>query len=373
MPHTSASFLRTRLTAGALLSAALLPGALAGQGPTLQQTVPAAYATTDANSLLWVAGTGSDVRQQTLIGASHLTGLLGRELLALEIRRTASAHTFAGATADWTVRLSHASRDPLAADRVMDNNAGANPVTVFQGLVTAPNSAANTNSTIPWTANNTIRVVFQTPFVYAGGTLCVDIVGYARPGQTSDWWVGDAVFEDIAGSTTTIGNGCGAFGGSNHDWAHVCERSLLPGAFAQFRAHGTTGTFAAAMHGLPAAAPIPLSAFGIPAPGCSVSLDPTQLLSAQVTMFSGDNDPFWPASHGTANVFVALPADPWVFGLTLATQWFDLGQPATSNAMRWTVASQMPSLDMAYVDGVPDDPFGLVTVHHAPVYRFDYR
>ncbi|MCA8966119.1 MAG: hypothetical protein KDC48_14630 [Planctomycetes bacterium] len=368
MQHTSVFVPPSQFAAAALLSAAL-----AAQSPTLHQTVPAAYAATDANSLLWVAGTGTDVRQQTLIGASHLTNLLGRELLALEIRRTASADAFAGATADWTVQLSHTNRDPLGADRIMDNNVGANAATVFQGLVTAPNSPATTGSAVPWSTANTIRVVFQTPFVYAGGTLCVDIVGHALPGQTSDWWVGDAVFEDISGTTTTIGNGCGMFGGSNHDWAYVCERTLLPGAFAQFRAHGTTGTFAVAMHGLPAAAPVPLSAFGVPAPGCSVALDPTQLLSSQVAMFAGTNDPFWPASHGTANVFVALPADPWIFGLTLATQWFDLGQPATSNAVQWTVANQMPSLDLAYIDGVPDDPIGLVTVHHAPVYRFDYR
>ena len=353
---------------GTLLSAALF-----AQAPALHETVPAAYATTDANSLLWVAGTGSNVRQQTLIGASHLGNLVGRELLALEIRRTSSTDAFAGATTDWTVQLSHAARDPLATDRVMDHNVGVGAVTVYAGPVIAPNSPAHPGSTVPWSTSNTIRVVFQTPFVYTGGTLCVDIVGLAIPGQTSNWWVGDAVFEDIQGTTTKIGNGCGAFGGSNHDWAHVCERTLLPGAFAQFRAHGTTSTFAVAMHGLPAAAPVPLSAFGVPTPGCTVALDPAQLLSTQVTMFVGDGDPFWPASHGTANTFVKLPAAPWVFGLSLATQWFDLGQPATSNAVQWTIANQIPTLDMAYVDGVPNDPIGLVTVHHAPVYRFEYR
>lgn len=369
--HLTARAFRAAAAATLLLTAPIVP--LAAQAPILQQTVPAAYAVTDANSLLWVAGTGADVRQQTLIGASHLSNLLGRELLGLQIRRTTFDDAFAGATADWTVRLSHAPNDPLATDRVMDQNVGANAVTVFTGQVTAPNSPADTSNTVPWTANNIISVTFQTPFIYTGGTLCVDIVGRARAGQTSDWWVGDAVFEDLQGQTATIGSGCGQFGGSNHDWAYVCERTLLPGAFAQFRAHGSAGTFAIAVHGVPAAAPISLAALGVPAPGCTVSLDPAQLLSTQVAQFESDSDPFWPSSHGTANVFVKLPADPWVFGLSLATQWFDLGQPATSNAVQWTVASQIPTLDMAYVDGVPSDPIGLVTVHHAPVYRFDYR
>lgn len=42
---------------------------------------------------------------------------------------------------------------------------------------------------------------------------------------------------------------------------------------------------------------------------------------------------------------MTLPGAPWVFGLTLATQWFDLSQPATSNALQWTVTNQLPTLD----------------------------
>lgn len=56
----------------------------------------------------------------------------------------------------------------------------------------------------------------------------------------------------------------------------------------------------------------------------------------------------------------------------MTTQWLDLSQPATSNAIQWTVASSMPTIDMALVDGVPNDPRGLVSVHHAHVWRIEH-
>ncbi|MBL8722521.1 MAG: hypothetical protein JNK49_00660, partial [Planctomycetes bacterium] len=58
---------------------------------------------------------------------------------------------------------------------------------------------------------------------------------------------------------------------------------------------------------------------------------------------------------------------------TLTTQWFDLIQPATSNALRWSVGSSAPTLDLAHLDGVPGDAAGNLTVHLAPVYRFEVR
>ena len=69
-----------------------------------------------------------------------------------------------------------------------------------------------------------------------------------------------------------------------------------------------------------------------------------------------------------------LPGDPWLFGLTLATQWFDLAQPATSNALQWTVASQVPTLDMAFCEGHPSLPQAeVVAPYRAHVFRFEYQ
>ncbi len=354
-----------------IASAGTLVAAFATAQTPLFHTVPTAYATAEANSLEWVAGTGAHLRQQTLIGASHLTALVGRELLALELRRAAFADAFQPATTDWVVTLSHSPNAPLACDDVFANNVGPAPVTVFQGQVSAPASPGTTSNAIPWTANNVIRVVFQTPFTYTGGTLCLDITGTPIVGQTSRWWVSDAVWEDIPGTVTEIGGGCGIYGGPQKRWAGAAPHTLMPGAIAQFWAYGAPNSFGIVAFGAPAAAPIPLSAFGIPAPGCDIHLNPALVLASSVAFFEPVNLPLY--VEGKAKARVRLPADPWVFGLTLTTQWFDLMQPATSNALQWTVASQIPTLDMAHVDGDPTDAAGNVTVHLAPVYRFEYR
>jgi hypothetical protein len=77
-----------------LRSIRFVVGALAStftcaQTPQLA-VVPAAYAATDAISHLWVPGANADVRQQTLIGPMQLTGMVGRALTALELRRSAA-------------------------------------------------------------------------------------------------------------------------------------------------------------------------------------------------------------------------------------------------------------------------------------------
>jgi len=47
--------------------------------------------------------------------------------------------------------------------------------------------------------------------------------------------------------------------------------------------------------------------------------------------------------------------------------------PATSEALQWTVANAMPSLDMAVLEGTPTDAAGMLSVHRAHVMRFEYR
>ncbi|MCB9868195.1 MAG: hypothetical protein H6816_16355 [Phycisphaerales bacterium] len=353
-----------------LVAATALAAAAISQAPQFQ-TIPAAYEAAEANSLEWVAGTGAHLRQQTLIGASHLTNLVGHQLLALELRRAAFADAFQGATADWVVTLSHSPNTPLTASEVFQNNVGPSPVTVFSGQVFAPTSPPNTSLPIPWTNSNKIRVVFQTPFTYTGGTLCLDIVGSPILGQTSDWWVSDAVWEDIPGAVTEIGAGCGLYGGASRRWSGADKHTLIPGANGKFWAYGAPNGFGICAFGAANAAPIPLSAFGIPAPGCNVYLDPTMVLATNIGFFTPVNSPLY--VEGKAVTYVRLPADPWIFGLTLTTQWFDLMQPATSNALQWTVSSNIPTLDMAHIDGDPTDAGGNLTVHLAPVYRFEHQ
>lgn len=333
--------------------------------------VPAAYATQDANSYLWVAGASRDVRQQTLVGPSHLAAMLGRSLTALELRRTTANETYHGGTARLTVTLSISPSRPLHCSRTLDANVGPNALQVFHGTVTLPTSPPVPQTTVLWTPQNTLRIAFQTPFVYTGGTLCIDIVGAPIAGQNADWWMADAVFEDIGGTATPRGNGCGSYGGPQHQWSHVSERGLVPGGHVQFFARGTPNALAVCAFGTLSPLPLPLSTLGFMVPGCNLHL--ASLDAMLVTIFEPETLPAFAAAGGFAEVYLHIPDSTAMFGLTFTTQWLDFGQVAVSNAIEWCVAAVMPQLDMTGIEGHPSEATGEVAVHLAHVLRLEHQ
>lgn len=337
-----------------------------------QQVIPAAYDQVDANSYEWIGGASQDRRQQTLIGASHLLALRGRPITGFSLRRTADNEAFAGGTANMTVKLSTSPRAPLTCSNAYAGNIGLDEIAVFQGQVTLPASPANTGPNIAWDSANIVQVTFTTPFVYQGGSLCIDIHGTTVSGQTADWWMADAVFEDITGTGTQIGNGCGAYGGPQGEWSFVATRSLLPGAYARFWAHGTPNGLGIAVFGAPSPTPIPLTALGLPLPNCFCHLDPGTILGTVTAMFMPQYAPQLAAQGGIAECRLHIPSQPWTLGVPLATQWLDLAQPASSNTHRWTIANSIPTLDMALIEGHPSQATGEVSVHLAHVIRLDF-
>ena len=351
----------------------VLPFATALGAATLAQSthvVPAGYATTDAVSYLWIAGASRDVRQQTLVGASHLTPLVGRDIAALELRRTAANETYQGGTAQLTVTLSTSPNTPLSCSQAFAANTGSNCLQVFSGTVTLPTSPPVAGPVVAWTPANTVRIAFQTPFTYLGGTLCVDVVGHPVAGQNANWWMADAEFEDIIGATLEIGPGCGAYGGPQHRWSHVAQRSLLPGAYARFWAYGPQNSVGLAAFGASGPA-IPLPLLGLPSPGCSLYL--SSLDAAMLAVFEPQPSPLLAAAGGVAEVRIKIPSNPAALGFTLTTQWLEWSQLAVSNAIEWTIASAIPTFDMAVVEGHPSELTGEVAVHLAHVMRFEFQ
>lgn len=348
-----------------LLLAAWLPA------QTQFTVVPAACAGADATSHLWIAGASADLRQQTLIGPSHLTTLVGRTLLALELRRSAANETYAGGTAHLVVRLSTAPRPPLRGSPTFAQNVGSDEVQVFAGAVALPTSAPEPGPAVPWTPANVVRIPFTAPFVYLGGTLCVDVTGQAQPGLTADWWMADAVFEDLAGTAAPGGAGCGPYGGPLGQWSFVSTRQLVPGAHARFTAHGTPWGIGIAMLGQRSPFPIPMTALGLPAPGCDLHLMTLDLLLP--ALFVPELHPGLQSLGGFAEVRPWIPDDAAMFGVTLTAQWLDLGPLRLSNAIEWTIAGAMPSLDLAVVEGHPAEPAGEIAVHMAHVLRLEHQ
>ena len=113
-----------------------------------------------------------------------------------------------------------------------------------------------------------------------------------------------------------------------------------------------------------------MSALGFPSgPGCDLMRGSVDALFLE--MFEPETHPGLLARGGMAEVRIKIPADPSVFGATLSTQWLEWSQMATSNAIEWTVASAIPTLDMALLEGHPQEATGELTVHLAHVVRFE--
>lgn len=350
--------------------------AICAAGATAQTmqhlVVPAAYTNADAVSYQWIAGASRDLRQQTLVGANHLTGLVGHPLWAIELRRTAANEVYQGGTADLTVHLSTSPNDPLSCSPAFAGNIGADEVQVWNGQVTLPTSPAETGPTVAWSASNVVRIAFTTPFVYLGGTLCVDVVGHPVSGQNANWWMADAMFEDLKGTATDLGGGCGPYGGAQSQWSYVSTRSLLAGAQARFFAYGAPWTIGVAVFGDGMSTGLPMSLIGFPSPpACELHLSSIVLMSPVI--FEPDANPLLASRGGLGDVRLGFANDGSFLGLTFTTQWLEIDQWQTSNAIEWTTPSSVPQLGMALVEGHPSEPTGEVSVHLAHVLRFEYQ
>lgn len=361
-----------------LLLFAALTAALQAQSPSYQ-VVPAAFATNDAMSYEWIAGATNHQRQQTLIGASHLQGLANHSITALEFRRTAVNEAYLPGAADFTVSLSTSPNAPLHCSNLFLDNVGNDALQVFQGTVAFPASPAvpgGVGSAVAWTSQNVVRIQFAQPFVYTGGTLCIDVTGTPIQGQKT-WWMADAIEDVIPGSSVVpLGGGCGYYGGANREWSFLAERSLIPGGRALFRAEGPPNGLAFAVFGAEAAAPMfptypALSQWGIPTPGCVSYVNPLLILAMVPTLF--EPEAVGSGIGALAEVLVHLPPSASWSGFTLTTQWFDVSQLAVSNGFRWTVGATPSSLDMALCEGNPTNAKGNVTTYLAHVLRLEFQ
>lgn len=348
------------------LSVLALAGVLSAQQHLV---VPAAFANQDGNCRDHVPGIMGARREQLLIGPSHLTGLVGRTLQALEFRRHAFAEPFTGGSANVSVSLSISPNDPLSSSSSFQANVGANPVQVFQGVVTAPNSPTPTPAAaVDWTTDNVVRIAFQQPFVYTGGTLCIDMAGDKVAQAAQPFWTADAVLQDNDSAVVDLGPGTGPTANHLGQWSFVRKSELSPGATVEMFACGATVNFCVAMLGHPSAAPIPLNALGIGAPGAMCYLD--QIYHSNFVMLAPTEVPGLTTTFGYWTLW--LPNQPFFLGVEIGTQWLELTNWNVSNGIKWTVASTMPTLDMAMVHGHPTEATGQRTVNVAHIVRIEH-
>ena len=356
------------------LTATLLSSITVAASVAAQQhaVVPAIRANTNAPAYGWIAGASRNVRQQTLIGASHLTAMVGKSISAIDLRRHSENEQYLGGTANLTVTLSIAPITPLECTPVFASNTNLPGSPVFSGQVTLPTSPAATGGPVGWSTAETVHIQFTNPFVYTGGTLCVDITGIAIAGQNANWWMANLELEDIGGTLTNLGGGCGIYGGPTKEWSDIDRRSLLPGAQARFTASGSLNGLALAAFGTRAPFSIPLSLTGLPSPsGCDLWL--SSINAIMPTIFVPPLNPQDLPFGGDAEVNFQVPNSSTVFGFTMTTQWVDWSQMASSNAIEWSIANTAPTIEMAMIEGDASSPTGMPRPYMGHVMRFEYN
>jgi hypothetical protein len=326
--------------------------------------VPNTHTTTDAPSMLWLPGAGTPLRMQEIISANLLQGLVGKTITAMEFRRNAHANSFAGGAVDLALTLSISPNAPLDAATTFAANVGPAPSQVFVGQLQLPASPGTT--TPSWTPANLLRIPFQTPFVYQGGNLCVDLLGTPVAGNNTNWWPADAVYSYATGTVVDLGGGCGSHGGPLHRWSFAEAKTIVPGGNAQFRAIGPQNSFGLVVFGTDDVAGWPLSIV-LPLADLTCRMHVSAPLEVDVRLFlpNGQLNP-------SASYALPIPTSPNLTGASLTTQWVEWSQPASSNALQWTIGG-IPDIEMVHVSAHATEAVGRKLVHIAHVLRFEHN
>jgi len=336
-------------------------------------TVPDGFAAVDAPSRLWVAGLHANYHQQIVIDASHLQSMTGAMIDSIRWRREAAPEAYAGGAVHLRIELAESANDPLSASPVFAGNLGASPTLVFDGNVPVPASGPMGSTGLVWDAAHSLRVDLTTPFPYAGGHLVIDVIGTAGASSVA-WWPADAAWDAATGTVQDLGVACGPFANAAGVWAGAEAKTLLVGSSACLWANGTENGLAFLLQSLvpPQVPGIPLGNFGVPAvePSCAVYLNPPALLAIE----SFDDVPApGTGSGGSADYFLPLPNAPWLLGVTLFTQWFDLQAMATSNAVAGTIGAAAPTLGMTTIQAEAGASQGVLMPDIAHVLQFEYH
>ena len=301
-------------------------------------TVPDGHLTTEAASRTRIPGLGHSGSKQIVIGAALLQHLLGRDISAISLRRDASwAAPFAGGTSDLVVRIGPAANSPR--DVVPEFAANLpNGLELHSGVITVPASGAVT-APIAWASPFIVEVPFTSPYRYSGGPLAIEITG-TNLNPSTYWWAVDAIEDDVGGSVTFEGHGCGPRGGPNGQTGGVAESSLVLGGTALFDFFGQAGANALLLIGA-STHPTPINLAFLDAPGCELRVDFFAIVPRPVlpTGLPGFDD--------MAYARIPLPAQPALLNGQLVAQWLEFGAVVTSSqTMHFQIAGRMPNLDM---------------------------
>lgn len=361
-----ASRLRVRVLIGAALVAPV--AAVAAQGTI---TIPSDAIGRDGLGLGHLAGLSQPRRQQFLLGEGLLAGLRGRTITRITFRRDGQPADLTDGAANLIVRLDQQTvSNPWRASPVFAVNLGANTAIVFQGQVDAPASPRPLRRDgVGFGAGESVSIALANPFLYVGGTLCIDIEGAPVVGNTTGAWPIDIERDAVRGHVTTTGTSCVSTPERVTRHVSADPSALRPGATARFVGFGGAGQPA----GLLVAAqrlrsPVDLGFLG--SPGCKLGLVP--MLDLWTSTAANPRGPL-----SAANVYLTMPHEAHFVSATLHAQWVFVqdGGIRTTETMTADFAGSLASIDGAIVTSRPQAgaQVGEVEVSAVPAVQFAWQ
>lgn len=315
--------------------------------------VPAQAAAADGNSATWIPGCGESGTKQILVGAEHLSALNGHTIVGLVFRRDGAWHpALPSSTGHWTVRMGACASDPNApAADLAANLPSASEV--FRGNVNLP-GMPSISGYAGWTSPHIVEITFGNGYPYSGGALAIEID--AALSSASAFFPMDAVGQETRGTIDDLGVACGPRVAGFVRTALSSGAAFAPGATTQLHCLSSSGNATVACFGA-ALLPAPLNLTPLGAPGCLWYIDSFTSLGA-TPQESGVE-----GLGALATVRLQVPSTAAVLGAQLYAQWLEVGSNsfASSQAVRLTVGTQLPTLGMAQLERLSDG-----SVHVAP-------
>ena len=141
--------------------------------------VPNVYTNAPASAAglnTFIRDTGNPRTGQLMINANQLTSLVGQSIQGINFRMWTGSTTAFPATAatwaDYEIRLGQAPAFPMST--TLANNFVGTPTLVRDGALTVnPGNFPGTGG--PPRAFGTVPILFDTPFVYTGGNLTIEV------------------------------------------------------------------------------------------------------------------------------------------------------------------------------------------------------
>ncbi|MEM7204286.1 MAG: hypothetical protein AAF628_28765 [Planctomycetota bacterium] len=322
--------------ASSLLAVAAVVSTAPAQRREANVVVPAVYGDSEAPGTAFWAFSPFASRHQLLLGSSHLTELVDRPITAIQVRRNASgSEALAAGVVRLRLIMSHPSQAPAQAGETFAANRGPTESIVFDGVVALPAAPSTPPLPAPWAAPHSVTIDLDQPFVYTGGTLCIESETMAPSSALpAPWWPIDAHVERAGGSSTPIGEGClDAIAG-------IDDASLRLGASGALYLRGTItpGSSGVCLLGLSAThfagLPLPLDLAPVGAAGCWLHIAPAASLIATAEALPE-------VATGLANVRLALPLAPVMAGSTFYSQWAWIDGGANPLGLTFSAGSQI--------------------------------